>query len=96
MSGTNRSLYWRATTLNRFVEDRWLESPTPLSTDLASGRLPSDSLLPTRSLNRTHLVTQEVQVVALRDPHVIAATQPVTLEAASLGGVFNHADGLVG
>lgn len=93
--GPKRGLYWRATTLDQFEADRWLENPTPLSTGLATGRLPSDPLLPARSLNRRTWVKQQVEVVALRDAHVVAATQPVALEAPQLGGVFNLSDGIV-
>ena len=94
-SGRQRGLYWRATTLDQFTADRWLEDPTPLSTGLARGRLPSDPLLPARSLNRRTWVKQQVEVVALRDAHIVAATQPVALEAPQLGGVFNLSDGIV-
>ena len=34
-------------------------------------------------------------MVALRDAHIVAATQPVALEAPQLGGVFNLSDGIV-
>ena len=93
--GPKRGLYWRATTLDQFTADRWLENPTPLSTGLPRGRLPSDPLLPARSLNRHTWIKQQVEVVALRDAHIVAATQPVALEAPELGGVFNLSDGIV-
>ena len=93
--GPKRGLYWRATTLDQFTADRWIEDPTPLSTGLARGRLPNDPLLPARSLNPRTWVKQEVQVFGLRDPHIVAATQPVALQAADLGGVFNLSDGIV-
>jgi protein-glutamine gamma-glutamyltransferase len=95
ITGPKRGLYWRATTLDQFDSDRWLENPTPLSTGLASGRLPNDPLLPTRSLNRRSWVRQDVEVLALRDTHVVAAAQPVALDAPSLGGVFRLSGGLV-
>ena len=95
ITGPKRGLYWRATTLDQFDSDRWLENPTPLSTGPASGRLPNDPLLPTRSLNRSTWIRQDVEVVALRDTHVVAATQPVALDAPSLGSVFHLSDGLV-
>ena len=53
--GPERGLYWRATTLDQFEADRWLESPIPLSHRGASGRLPVDPLLPERARNRAHL-----------------------------------------
>ena len=93
--GPKRGLYWRATTLDQFDADRWLENPTPLSTGLATGRLPSDPLLPARSLNSRTWVEQQVEVVALRDAHIVAAAQPVSLQAPQLGGVFNLSDGIV-
>ena len=95
ITGPRRGLYWRATTLDQFDSDRWLENPTPLSTGPASGRLPGDPLLPTRSLNRATWVRQDVEVLALRDTHIVAAAQPVALDAPSLGGVFRLAGGLV-
>jgi transglutaminase-like putative cysteine protease len=93
--GPQRGLYWRATTLDQFTADRWIEDPTPLSTGLATGRLPSDPLLPARSLNPRTWIKQQVEVVALRDAHIVAATQPVSLEARPLGGVFRLSDGIV-
>ena len=93
--GPKRGLYWRATTLDQFDADRWLENPTPLSTGLAAGRLPSDPLLPARSLNRRTWVKQEVEVVALQDAHIVAAAQPVALQAPQIGSVFNLSGGIV-
>ena len=55
ITGPKRGLYWRATTLDQFDSDRWLDNPIPLSTGLATGRLPNDPLLPTRSLEPEHL-----------------------------------------
>ena len=94
VTGPKRGLYWRATTLDQFDSDRWLDNPIPLSTGLATGRLPNDPLLPARSLNPRTWVKQEVEIVALRDQHIIGAAQPVALEARQLGGVFRLSGGL--
>jgi transglutaminase-like putative cysteine protease len=95
ITGPKRGLYWRATTLDQFDSDRWLENPTPLSTGPAQGRLPLDPLLPPRSQNRRTWVRQDVEVVALSDAHIVAAAQPVALDAPQLGGVFRLSDGIV-
>jgi uncharacterized membrane protein len=95
ITGPKRGLYWRATTLDQFDSDRWLENPTPLSTGLARGRLPSDPLLPQRSLNPNSWVRQDVEVIALDDVHIVGAAQPVALDAPDLGGVFRLSDGIV-
>ena len=55
ITGPKRGLYWRATTLDQFDSDRWLDNPTPLATGLATGRLPNDPLLPAHSLDPKHL-----------------------------------------
>ncbi len=93
--GPKRGFYWRATTLDQFDSDRWLQASTPLSTGLAAGRLPNDPLLPVRSLNRRTWVKQQVEVVALSDDHVIGAAQPVALDGPEFGGVFRLSDGIV-
>ena len=95
ITGPKRGLYWRATTLDQFDSDRWLDNPIPLSTGLATGRLPNDPLLPTRSLDRSTWVKQEVEIGALRDQHIIGAAQPVALDAPELGGVFYLSSGIV-
>ena len=95
ITGPKKGLYWRATTLDQFDADRWLENPTVISTGLARGKLPSDPLLPARSLNRRTWVRQDVEVVGLRDTHIVAAAQPVALDAPRLGGVFRLSSGLV-
>lgn len=92
--GPKRGFYWRATTLDRFDSDRWLESLTLLSTGFSLGKLPDDPLLPTRSLNPRTWVKQQVEVVALRDDRIVAAAQPVALDA-QLGGVYRYSGGIV-
>lgn len=93
--GPTRGFYWRATTLDQFQDDRWLESPTPLSTGPPTGRLPNDPLLPARASNRRTWVKQDVEVVALRDEHLIGAAQPVALDGPQLGNVFRLSAGIV-
>jgi transglutaminase-like putative cysteine protease len=93
--GPTRGFYWRAATLDQFDSDRWLESPTPLSSGPPTGRLPDDPLLPARAQNRRTWLKQEVEVVALRDAHVIGAAQPVALDGPQLGNVFRLSDGIV-
>ena len=64
--------YWRATTLDTFIGDRWHETfttePPPA---VSQKRLDS-------------LVRQRVSVEALRDPHLIGADRPVAYRAPGL------------
>ena len=92
--GPQRGLYWRATTLDQFEADRWIENPTLLSTELSPGTVPDDPLLPARARNQRTWTKQEVEVVALRETRIVAASQPVRLDASEVGGVFHLASGL--
>ncbi len=86
ISGTNRSLYWRATTLDRFVEDHWLEKLEVRVSELATGELPVDPLLPVTAPDEDDLVTQEVEVVGLRDEPPGRGEHPGRHRAATRSG----------
>jgi transglutaminase-like putative cysteine protease len=96
-----RALYWRATTLDSFAGDRWLETLYATARPGAARTLPRDELLPSSASSRRGWVKQEVEVRALVDDHVIAAGQPMEIAADSdrrifylSGGVMRAPDGL--
>lgn len=93
--GPQRGHYWRATTLDSFTADRWVETPVLIDGAAAAGRLPEDPLLPERAQNPRTWVTQEVEVVALRDSRIVGAAQPVSLEGDGLGELLRFESGLV-
>jgi len=95
ITGTDRKLYWRATSLNRFTDDRWIEQLDVDIVEFATGPLPDDPLLPPRARRPAALVTQDVEVVGLRDEHVVAASTPVGIEGESLGIVKKLSSGVV-
>ncbi|MBA3366760.1 MAG: transglutaminase domain-containing protein, partial [Actinobacteria bacterium] len=86
-----RSLYWRATTLDRFTGYGWAEDlsvalvPPGTSADMA------DPLLPRRARN-SRRVRQEVTVEGLRDRHLVGASIPVAYDARDLPPV-TYAEG---
>jgi transglutaminase-like putative cysteine protease len=74
--------YWRATTLDAFIDDRWIEQSVttlPISVDDRDALL-ADSLLPARARNPANWMRQEVTVRALRDRHLVGATVPIAFE----------------
>lgn len=93
--GPQRSLYWRATTLDQFTGDRWIENLAPLSTGIATGRLPRDPLVPRAGRIPANWTKHQVEVVGLADDHLVAAASPIVYEAASLGRVFFLSGGVV-
>jgi protein-glutamine gamma-glutamyltransferase len=74
--------YWRATTLNSFLDDRWIERSVTTSAIQIDERdaLLADPLLPPRAQNPDNWMRQEVTVRALRDRHLVGATVPIAFE----------------
>ena len=93
--GPERGLYWRATTLDQFTDDRWIESLPTLSAGIGLGPLEQDPLLPRAAFNPANWTKQEVEIVALADRHLVAATQARALEARQLGRVEFLAGGVI-
>ena len=100
--GPNRSLYWRATTLDRFTEDRWIEDLNVSAIRIPNGRLQSDpllppgaaALLPPAAAAQANWTRQEIEIVGLADEHLVAATTPVALQQ-DLGQVDLLGDGIL-
>ena len=89
VEGPRRSLYWRATTLDEYNGENWLETQalgeaqTGAETiDVTTG----DPLLPAAASDDGNWVKQDVTVEALRDNHLIGASQPVQWEPGTSVG----------
>jgi len=96
-----RALYWRATTLDTFASDHWVETLYSTASGVAAQDLPADPLLPAAAAKRSAWVKQEVSVRALVDDHVTAAGQPMALSGSKdsrirflSGGVMSAPQGL--
>jgi transglutaminase-like putative cysteine protease len=82
-----RALYWRATTLDTFASDHWIETLYQTEGATSNRTLPRDPLLPAAAFSRVGWVKQEVDVRALVDDHVIAASQPMEIAAGRERGI---------
>jgi transglutaminase-like putative cysteine protease len=95
-----RSVYWRATTLDTFIHDRWEEDLIPaVPFELQLGEktadaLTDDDLLPARARDSKNWTTASVHVDALRDPHVISPSGPVAYENGRLNEVSYYEGGV--
>ena len=101
ITAPRRALYWRATTLDTFASDRWVETLYATGTGSAEQTLPTDPLLPAAAARRSDWVEQKVDVRALVDDHVIGAGQPMALSGGKdarirflSGGVMTAPNGL--
>jgi transglutaminase-like putative cysteine protease len=74
--------YWRATTLDVFVDDHWREERRMIQPVDIAGRdaLVEDPLVPDGAWVAEDWMRQEVTVRALRDTHLVGATMPVAYE----------------
>jgi transglutaminase-like putative cysteine protease len=92
-----RSLYWRATTLDEYTGVGWREDLDP-GPPLPARRLsepPDDPLLPAAAREERNWTRQDVTVVALSDTHLIAAAQPVRWRAGGQGPIRYSTGGVV-
>jgi len=83
-----RSLYWRATTLDLFTGTRWVESLSPLQSDLFDGRLDltqADPLATAAARDPANWSKAEVEIESLADNHLVAPSVPVAY-GTELGG----------
>jgi transglutaminase-like putative cysteine protease len=73
--------YWRATTLDSFIDHRWIQSATEIEPTAIDGRdvLLDDPMLPQGALDADWM-EQVVEVHALRGSHLIAASVPIAYE----------------
>jgi transglutaminase-like putative cysteine protease len=99
--GPDEKRYWRATTLDQFTADRWLESLVPLSIRRpAVGRIPAEPLTPPGArgdyaLERPGWTRYTVDVLALADDHLVAPTTPISYSAPTLARGFFLTGGVV-
>jgi protein-glutamine gamma-glutamyltransferase len=77
VSGSERSLFWRATTLSDYTGNGWQES---LDLGPVTGGQIDAVGLPTEAHDEENWVQQEITVEALRDNHLVASAQPVRWE----------------
>jgi len=79
-----RAVYWRATTLDTFKGDRWIEDPFPTEPQRdpndSERDLVTDPLQPVRARNPDTWRKATVHIDALSDRHLISASGPVAYQ----------------
>jgi transglutaminase-like putative cysteine protease len=85
VNAPRRSPYWRATTLDVFLDDHWRENAPGLEPvpDGDRDALIGDPYLPPQAAEPLNWMRQVVTVEALQDTHLVAASVPVAFEAGA-------------
>jgi hypothetical protein len=85
----DRSVYWRATTLDAFVDDAWTEDLIRASSVVFGNPvdLSAEPLVPATARDSSGWTRAEVSIEALRDFHLVGPSQPVAYDTHSVGGV---------
>ncbi len=95
-----RAVYWRATTLDTFVDNSWREELLPTEAfrprDGSRDLLTNDPLLPkvARDPTKAKWIEATVHIDALRDSHVISPSGPVAYDGDSLDGISYYRGGV--
>jgi transglutaminase-like putative cysteine protease len=93
-----RAVYWRATTLDTFVDNAWKEELIPIVPSRPPGGsrdlLTDDPLVPNRARDATKWSEATVHIDALRDRHVISPSGPVAYAGDSLGDILYFRGGV--
>jgi hypothetical protein len=84
-----RSVYWRATTLDTFTRDVWDEDLLALFPEVPPNPvdLSGDPLLPADARNKARWSRADVTIDALRDAHLAGPAQPVQYDSRSVEAV---------
>jgi protein-glutamine gamma-glutamyltransferase len=79
--------YWRATTLDVFLDDHWRQDQPEIQPTVIDGRdvLLDDPMLPPAAAESGSWMEQEVTVHALRDDHLVGAVSPIAFEEGESG-----------
>jgi transglutaminase-like putative cysteine protease len=86
-TGPRRPHYWRATTLDTFKDDRWIEQLATISASTGRFEVLSDPLLPQSALDRSRWLRADVTVEALRDRRLAGASMPVAYDPRGIGRI---------
>jgi transglutaminase-like putative cysteine protease len=85
--GPKRHLYWRATTLDTFIRDHWIEDQTIsfISDGVTDLTQRPDPLVPQRANDPEEWIRTDVRVEALRDEHLVGPSMPVAFDPKEIG-----------
>src|SRR5262245_38557903 len=94
-----RAVYWRATTLDTFIDNAWKEELLPEVAFRPPGEPPrnvltDDPLLPRRARDDSTWSKATVRIDALRDRHVVSPSGPVAYQGDALSDVQFYSGGV--
>jgi transglutaminase-like putative cysteine protease len=88
-----RPRYWRASSLDVFSDDRWLEELRPYGVARGRRLVPLDDLQPAAAARRDAWLEQRVEITALRDTRLVAAGAAAAFDLRGVGSAQLTEDG---
>ena len=92
-TGPAQPRYWRATTLDIFTSDRWLERLLPPVPGTNRVDFSNDELVPARARVRGTWIAQRVTIKALADAHLVGGGEPIAFDASGAAPIQYAAGG---
>jgi transglutaminase-like putative cysteine protease len=94
--GPQRNLYWRATTLDTFISDHWVQDLTVsrVTEGVVDLTQTGNLLIPPRAYDKSRWIRTEVEVEALRDSHLVGPSMPVAYNPRDAGFLILSTDGV--
>lgn len=89
----HRLLYWRASTLDVFTDDHWVESLLPVAIGPSTRTLAPDPLLPRPPASQ--IVRQDVEVDAYADDRLPLLAQPIGISTRAVSRIFELSGGVL-
>jgi transglutaminase-like putative cysteine protease len=85
VEGPERGLYWRASTLDTFADNRWIEDLPTIGTSDEPVSVMDDPLFPQRGRANSRWLQARVTIEALRDDHLVGPSMPTVWNPREIG-----------
>jgi hypothetical protein len=92
-TGPSQSHYWRATTLDIFAGDRWLERLLPWVPARTRIDFSRSDLMPAARIVRQSRVAQRITIASLADAHLVGAGEPIGFDTSGAASIQYAGDG---
>jgi transglutaminase-like putative cysteine protease len=92
-TGPPQARYWRASTLDVFASDRWLDRLPPRVRATSRVDFSRGELVPTRARLRQTWIAEQITIAALSDAHLVGGGEPIAFDTGGVASIQYAGDG---